>query len=918
MLKLRALWRSFFDVRPGEYLRTIFVALYLLFILFAYYILKPVSRALFLNSFDIDKLPYLMILIAIVGGFLAYLYTRLAVKSSLPAAVAWSTALTIGCLIVLSWLLGSGKGWVLYVFNIWVGLFSVVMVAQGWLVAANVFTSREAKRLYGLLGMSAVLGAAIGGKFTADMVRAIGPRRLVLASALMVLIAYLAFRALLMQKGVSLATARGAESEEAEFHFSDIVSAIRHHRHLQVIVAIITVTFIVDVTIDYQFNAMAKLAYRDKDQLTAFLGNFYGIYLNLINFFLQFFMTAAVVRWFGVGGTLQIMPVTISATALATFFLPGVKSSAALRLTEAATRYTLNRTGMELLYVPLPAELKNRTKAFVDIFVDRMGRGLGGLILIVCTSKSLLGLTPKQIPLVTVGFSLVWILLSARASREYLATVRRRLASRRLDIESVRVSVNDPATLALLQQTACCENPRQAAYALGLLAEARDYDLGPLLSKLVESPEVEVRAKIFELACAQRYAPLLDRALAEVHEHSSDARQAVRAAVSYVLAVSPEAQRLLRGFLEMREPSIWEGAMNAVQARPHLAADAITREWIEAAAGDADVRRRALAARAVGVTGDQGTEVLHRLLADPEPRVVAAACRAAGMLRNRGYLHAIVRSLGDVRTRGAAIQALAAYGPAICGTLSDVLADASMPATVRKEVPRALRLIVHQRSVDALLTALYQPNAAVRNAALRALNRLRESAPQLHYADELVTAQIHQEARYYFELNAALAPFRDQASTPCAARLLARTIEERLGQALERVFRLLGLCYAPREIYAAYLAVCRHTGEQHSAALEFLDSVLDRDLKRVLLPLLDAPDHVIETGRHLFGIEVKTPETAVRDLICSGDPWLVACAVAAAGELRMRRLAPDIEQAARNTGAEVAEVARSAVASMAA
>jgi hypothetical protein len=104
MLKLRAVWRSFFDVRPGEYLRTVFVALYLLFILFAYYILKPVSRALFLNSFDIDKLPYLMILIAFVGGILAYLYTRLAVRSSLPTAVAWSTALTIGCLIVLSWL----------------------------------------------------------------------------------------------------------------------------------------------------------------------------------------------------------------------------------------------------------------------------------------------------------------------------------------------------------------------------------------------------------------------------------------------------------------------------------------------------------------------------------------------------------------------------------------------------------------------------------------------------------------------------------------------------------------------------------------------------------------------------------------------------------------------------------------------
>jgi AAA family ATP:ADP antiporter len=213
---------------------------------------------------------------------------------------------------------------------------------------------------------------------------------------------------------------------------------------------------------------------------------------------------------------------------------------------------------------------------------------------------------------------------------------------------------------------------------------------------------------------------------------------------------------------------------------------------------------------------------------------------------------------------------------------------------------------------------LYNPNATIRHAALRALNRLRESAPQLQYADELVAVQIHQEARQYCELNAALAPFRAGQDGSRAATLLARTINERLRQTLERLFRLLGLRYPPREIYSAYLGVCQHSGEMHTAALDFLDNVLERDLKRVLLPLLDAPGHVLETGRHLFGIEVKTAETAIRDLIRSGDPWLVACAVAAAGELGMHRLAPDIQQAAENTGADVAEVARSAAAALAA
>jgi len=60
-----------------------------------------------------------------------------------------------------------------------------------------------------------------------------------------------------------------------------------------------------------------------------------------------------------------------------------VLSGSIVRLTEASTRYTLNRTGMELLYMPLSRELRNRVKAFIDISVDRLSRGLGGVLLLL-------------------------------------------------------------------------------------------------------------------------------------------------------------------------------------------------------------------------------------------------------------------------------------------------------------------------------------------------------------------------------------------------------------------------------------------------------------------------------------------------------------------------------------------------------
>ena len=187
------------------------MALYLLLVLLAYYILKPVSRAMFLNKFDIDELPYLYIVIAGAGGVMAYFYTKLAIHSSLKTAVtclhlrhdrrAGSDLASSDVQLAMDAVF----------FNAFVSLFSITLVSQGWLVAANVFSTREAKRLYGILGVSAVIGAAFGGSFTSLMVHYIGSRNLLLASAGFVLLAYFAFSVLSRRRAYHYREAKGAE-----------------------------------------------------------------------------------------------------------------------------------------------------------------------------------------------------------------------------------------------------------------------------------------------------------------------------------------------------------------------------------------------------------------------------------------------------------------------------------------------------------------------------------------------------------------------------------------------------------------------------------------------------------------------------------------------------------------------------------
>lgn len=907
MRKIGQLWRSAFDIREGERLRTLFMCLYLLAVLFAYYIIKPVSRAMFVDHFDIDQLPYLYILIAIVGGILATLYTRVAVRASLRAAVAWATGVAVVCLVALWWLVQLNLPWMLYVFNVWTSLFGVVLVSQGWLVAANVFTTREAKRVYGLVGLGAIVGAWFGSAFTKFAVKLVGVENLLLACAALVVVSYVLFRLTVAQEGVSLAGARAAETAESRFTSRDILKDIGRHRHLQVITAIITITFIVDVLVEYQLQAAGKLVYKGPEAYSAFLSTYY-FYQNVATFVLQLVFTGTLVRKLGVGGTLQLMPVTIAAASVASGLWPGTKTAQIARLVEATDRYTFNRTGMELLYLPLPAELRNRTKAFVDIFVDRMGRGLGGMILIALGSIGLTDLS--KLPWVVIAFCGGWILLSVRAQREYLQTVRRRLDARRLELESARITVGDPATLRLLEQTARGDNARQARYAVSVLGDAPGYEIRPLLLELAQSPLLDVRREVYRLARLNRYDGLIDRAQAELA--ASGQPVVTDAAVRYLLTVSPDRVTIARSLLDGDDVSLAESALGAIAENGEELRSLLTPRWCASRITEADPERRRLAAIAIGVCGEDSQALLRPLIDDPDLRVAAASFTAAGSLQNRSYLHAIILKLADPRLRGVAIGALAGYGTRIVGTLGDLLEDADVATAIRRQIPRVLGAIHDQRSVDILLRSINEPDLAVRASVLRALNRLRDSASGLDYGDVFVTKQILNEARLYFELSAALAPFRGHRNPRTAAGLLAVSIEERLKQTLERLFRLLGLRYPPTEIHAAYLAIHRRKREQYSAALEFLDNVLDRELKRILLPLLDDAGQLMEKGKDLFGVEIRTPEEAIRELIRSRDSWLVICAIAAAGELRLRGLSGEITAAARGAGSEVCQVAQAA------
>ena len=53
------------------------------------------------------------------------------------------------------------------------------------------------------------------------------------------------------------------------------------------------------------------------------------------------------------------------------------------RVIDTSLRYTVDKTTREILFLPLPNDLKQQAKPFIDVTVDRFAKGLGALLVLV-------------------------------------------------------------------------------------------------------------------------------------------------------------------------------------------------------------------------------------------------------------------------------------------------------------------------------------------------------------------------------------------------------------------------------------------------------------------------------------------------------------------------------------------------------
>jgi AAA family ATP:ADP antiporter len=823
--------------------------------------------------------------------------------------------------LVIFWFLlqtGDQAGWLPYALYIWVALFSVLTGNQFWLLANDIYDAREAKRLFGFIGAGAISGGILGGLLVNLLAIRLGTGNLIFVCIGFLLVCmvivhwvwkisehYLIRKK--RQPGVRVVQTSSSGNP---------LKLLTSSKHITYLAAIISLGVIVGNLADYQFGVIAERSFEDVDRLTAFFG-LMSFLLSFLSLAIQLFVTSRVLKTLGVIGTLFFLPAGLLIGAVAILFSPSLWSAILIRISDGSFKHSTNRAGLELLSLPIPPAIKTRTKAFIDVFLKNFARGVAGLGLIGLTLG--LGFSLPLISLCMLALISLWVYLIFKARHEYIDAFRQAIEKRTIDLDEQALNVEDAAVFESFLKTLEGKSERKILYVLGLLEDVENKELIPHLRRLVDHPSPEIRAKVLRMSAKYKELELTAEAHALIEDEDLKLQSE---AVCYLYKKAEDKITTLKDYLEHENPRVKVAAMicaagewrdskdirEEIDMRRHLTAMLESAE--DKIAQDQKNFIKIQTANAIGKAQDADlSQYLFTLVEDSSSEVMQAAIANIGQAPSTEFLPVLINHLNTKHIRKTVRESLAEYGAEIIDSLADHLKGGQEDRQKCLAILKVLALIGSQKSVNLLWMIMENKDRQYRYEAIRSLNKLRSRFPSLRFDPQKIRSLIDDEMVLYKRiLRSWLQQRRTLSQAPASVQnegdenqrvkarlLLASALEEKLENCLERIFRLLGLNYPPRDMLNAYLGLKSDKPALRANALEFLDNLLEPPLKKTLIPIVESSRP--EAYKKSFSsLEIQLPsEDESIELILSGnDDWLKACTIYLLALNQNRNFAPTI------------------------
>jgi AAA family ATP:ADP antiporter len=403
------------DVRRGELTSVLLMTLTMFLILAGYYELKTAREQFILSEGGAEVKSYSSAGQALLLLVLVPAYGAFASRVNRVQLIQWVTLFFVVNLGVFVAALGAGLR-IGIVFFIWVGIFNVMVIAQFWGFANDLYSEEQGKRLFPLIGVGSSLGAWVGAMRAGTLVQSAGPGRLLIGGGVILVVC------IVLARIVDQVTARGQPTQLARSSAKlkgggSGFKMIAADRYLMLIAALALVLNVVNTSGEYLFGryvvAAAKAAYGDSpDSATArqaFIGATYSSYfsyVNLLGFLLQMFVVSRLFKFLGVARSLFIHPIVALSGYAMMLRAPSFEAIRWLKIADNSIDYSLGNTTKQALWLPTSREAKYKAKQAVDSFCVRAGDVLQAGVVY---SGELAALTVSGFAAVTTVFACGWL-----------------------------------------------------------------------------------------------------------------------------------------------------------------------------------------------------------------------------------------------------------------------------------------------------------------------------------------------------------------------------------------------------------------------------------------------------------------------------------------------------------------------------
>jgi ATP/ADP translocase/HEAT repeat protein len=905
-IDLNGVLESAFRIRVGEARRVGLMFLYLMGVVSTFIVSRTVRDTLFLSRYELSKLPLMYVAVAVSVAVASYGYSRIADRHRRDLLITVSLSI-FAAVIALFWAalhLRLAGDWLYPALYVVVEIVGAISIIQFWTFANDIYSAREAKRLFGVIGAGGVISNIICGFAIGSVAPIIGSENLLLVCTGLLASCVVSVRAIAAIARSDLDEAV-KKPRRSRIGLAADSGTVLGSRHLKIIAGIVTVTFLTVTIVDYQFKIIAKETYREAE-LAAYFGYFYG-FTGIISSLFQFFLTGRILERLGVVFSLAILPLGLLSGAGAMLAVPMVSPLVAVTVAKGAEnifRYTVNDATTQLLYVPVPSHYRGRAKAFIDGILKPVSIGVAGLAIMGAARFLPKDRFALDLGYIDVALLAAWIILVIGVRREYVRSLINTLQTRGLDLSGPWSLRTDDATVSSLKTTLASPDEAHVLNALELLPSI-EADFSVELDRLTAHASARVRIAALKLIGASKRP----EAIAVIQRLLEDPDEGVRAAAigAYCAIGRENAIRPITPFLA--DPSIPVRGAAVAALIKHGGLDGIltAAESLKSFLVNADPEVRLEAAhvlREIEVRNFFGPVL--ELLRDPDARVRAAAVEAAGAMQSQELVTPLIEMLAQTGTARAAIRALVAYGSSIERQLFRVLDDPSASILVRRKLPRVIGQIGGQEALTCVLGSLEAEDIELRIALARAASKIRERSPRVRIDDRLLDNAIRREIKDAYQ---ALATIEDLALDP--SELLPEALHRRHRVKLGLAFRLFEVRYPARTIQLVYSNLDADSKAVRANALEVADNLLSKEESRLILPLLEDLTMVekVRRGAELFPIQRLSFEGWLTVLLTDPHPWVVACTLHLIGT---RGLGGLKERAKEHLGSEDAVVRETA------